>query len=58
MTAFPFPADGQNINTMETVKSLGVKSDKDLSFEDHITSSMLYSAQEITSCWVEIELLP
>ena len=45
-----FPADGQNINPMETVESLGVKFDKDLSFEDHITSI-------VQACYIQLRNL-
>ena len=48
--SFPADADGQNINPMETVKSLGVKFDRDLSFEDHITSI-------VQACYIQLRNL-
>ena len=48
--SFPADSDGQNINPMGTVKSLGVKFDRDLSFEDHITSI-------VQACYIQLRNL-
>ena len=43
-------SDGENISPMEIVKSLGVRFDKDLSFEDHINSV-------VKACYIQLRNL-